>query len=253
MRPNSSLARLSAIALVTLGIVALSPAQILRFLPVTDSIIVSGLNDVPPALKYSIDTSAVGIDSIRIVSAVALYASSIGVRRLIPYCTYIVRDSMRHNEYTLWLLRDPPATPGRILITAKQFTGLFPGKGYLSLVISVAGTPIDSLRVRCIVDIPNAVNNQGGQADNTRFQLMPNYPNPFNGQTAIQYFLPMTEQVSLVVYNLAGQPVRRICEGVQEFGAHTVHFDAQNLPSGIYYLRLKSPTRSSVITMTLVR
>jgi hypothetical protein len=201
MKSNLHLARTTTLVLVTLTLFTRSPAQILKFLPATDSIIILGLNDVPPALKYSVDTSTVGIDSIRIVSAVAMYQTSVSTSHLIPYCTFVVKDSISHNEYSLWLLRDPPATPSRILIKPNQYTGLLPGRGYLSLVVSVTSKPVDSLRVRCVVDIPNGVGNQPDAANDNDFQLVQNYPNPFNGQTSIRYFLPTTESISLHLYN----------------------------------------------------
>jgi hypothetical protein len=240
VKPKSSSARLFRIVLVALGLVAPSSGQILGFLPVTDSIIVSGLNDVPPALIYSVDTSSVGVDSIKIVSAVAMYASSVNFRRSIPYCTFIVRDSNDRNEYTLWLLRDPPATPGRILMSAKQFTGLWPGKGYLSLVVSVAGKPLDSLRVRCIVDIANSVVNQDGHSGNTRLQLMQNYPNPFNPVTSISYQLPGISFVKLAVCDVLGQEVAALIDEVKQPGTYTVIWDASGVPSGTYFYRLQA-------------
>jgi hypothetical protein len=69
-------------------------------------------------------------------------------------------------------------------------------------------------------------------------------PSPFARTTTISYQLGAPAQVSLKVYNIAGQLVRTIREGVQDAGVHAAVWDGwsdQNsqLPSGIYHYRLR--------------
>ncbi len=68
----------------------------------------------------------------------------------------------------------------------------------------------------------------------TGFALKQNYPNPFNPSTTIGYALPHDGLVTLTVFNLLGQSVRILVNGVQAAGAHAVRFDASTLPSGVY-------------------
>ncbi len=85
------------------------------------------------------------------------------------------------------------------------------------------------------------------------YVLESNYPNPFNPQTTIRFGLPTSAQVKLVVYDVLGRQVRLLLDGAREAGTHEVIFEASNLPSGTYLVRLVTPVGSFVQTMQLVK
>ncbi len=75
------------------------------------------------------------------------------------------------------------------------------------------------------------------------YQLGDAYPNPFNGQTAIQFSLAKPSEVVIAIYNLQGQKVRTLLAERQEAGDHTVYWNGQdelNRPvvSGIYLYQI---------------
>jgi len=76
----------------------------------------------------------------------------------------------------------------------------------------------------------------------TRFALMNNYPNPFNLNTNISFTIPENCQISLKLYNIAGQLVKSF-GGIYQAGNHTITWDGTNtrgeeVASGIYFYRL---------------
>jgi hypothetical protein len=70
------------------------------------------------------------------------------------------------------------------------------------------------------------------------FTLLQNYPNPFNPLTKIIYFVPKKSYITLKVYNLLGQEVTSLFEGIQQAGNYTATFDGSGLSSGVYLYRM---------------
>jgi len=71
------------------------------------------------------------------------------------------------------------------------------------------------------------------------FSLYPNYPNPFNSNTVIKYYVPRCELIHLSIYNLIGQEVETLVNEFQSMGEHKIIWNAKGLPSGIYLYELK--------------
>jgi len=80
-----------------------------------------------------------------------------------------------------------------------------------------------------------------------------NYPNPFNPATTIRYSIPQDGFVELSVYNSLGQKVSTLYAGVQTAGDHSAKFDAAELSSGIYLVRLKTNSSVKLHKMLLVK
>jgi len=79
------------------------------------------------------------------------------------------------------------------------------------------------------------------------------YPNPFNPTTVIRYTMPEAGQVSLKVYNILSQEVANLVEESKSAGVHTVNFNANNLPTGIYIARLQAGSKVMSIKLQLVK
>ena len=77
----------------------------------------------------------------------------------------------------------------------------------------------------------------------TAYELHANYPNPFNPSTVINYDLPEASMVRLSIYNILGQEVATLVNGVVEGGYRSVTWNADEkggVPSGIYIYRMQA-------------
>ena len=97
----------------------------------------------------------------------------------------------------------------------------------------------------------------GGSGLPQGFALGQNYPNPFNPSTVIPYQLPTAASVRLEVFNVLGQRVATLVDGVQEGGFHSVHWNAidaagQAVSAGLYFYRLTAGAAEATGRMVLV-
>jgi hypothetical protein len=106
--------------------------------------------------------------------------------------------------------------------------------------------------------IPTDIDNSDDSPLPLVFNLKPNYPNPFNPTTAIDYSIPKHGHVSLAVFNIIGQRVKTIVDGDQSAGNYTVYWDGkdefgQPVASGIYIYRLSAENESKTRKMVLLK
>ncbi len=94
--------------------------------------------------------------------------------------------------------------------------------------------------------------DEGGSVPK-EFSLKQNYPNPFNPTTMIQFELPKESRIRLEVFNIIGQKVATMFEGVKPAGYHDILFDASHLTSGIYIYKLTVPNQTFAKKMVLTK
>ena len=116
--------------------------------------------------------------------------------------------------------------------------------------LNYRGVDIDKLVIH------NGGNYTGDDLSNS-FDLVPknfvlhqNYPNPFNPTTNIQFSVPNLSPVSISIYNLRGEFIEYLVNDVYEPGNYTMHLDAGDYSSGIYFYRLQ--TDNSVFTRKFI-
>ncbi len=92
----------------------------------------------------------------------------------------------------------------------------------------------------------------------TEYSLGQNYPNPFNPETLIEFALPKSSEVTLTIYNVAGQRVATVFSGALPAGRHQVSWNAAGLngadvSSGVYFYRLDADNFTATKKMLLVK
>ncbi len=98
------------------------------------------------------------------------------------------------------------------------------------------------------------------------FKLCQNYPNPFNPTTTISYSIPTPSvivppkagkqsvvNVTLAVYNALGQKIATLVNKEQTPGNYSVRFNAENLPSGVYFYTLRAGNFVTTKKMVLMK
>ncbi len=88
--------------------------------------------------------------------------------------------------------------------------------------------------------------------------LAPNYPNPFNPTTRLEYRLPAVAHVRLAVHDTAGRLLRVLVDGERAAGEHALSWDGRaadgrELPSGVYFCELRAGSERQVRKLVLAR
>lgn len=79
------------------------------------------------------------------------------------------------------------------------------------------------------------------------------YPNPFNAAATVRFDLAKSQQVRIGVYNVNGQLVTELVNGVKSAGQHELSFDGSELASGTYIVRMEAGRKVQCQRMTLVK
>lgn len=84
----------------------------------------------------------------------------------------------------------------------------------------------------------------------SELKLGPVYPNPFNATMTVSFAVPQADNVSVVLFDLLGRQVAELASGHFAAGTHRLQWSAQNVGTGIYFLRLQSGAQT--LTMKVV-
>ena len=102
----------------------------------------------------------------------------------------------------------------------------------------------DSVIVTSLENYPTLINS---------FYLFQNNPNPFNSFTRIQYFIPKSDKVQIKVYDILGNELQTLINEYKHAGIYEVNFDANNLPSGVYFYRLTTGAFTDTKKLVLLK
>lgn len=115
-----------------------------------------------------------------------------------------------------------------------------PGRGY-----DTYGCLLDIDKITPVAEIHAVVPSD--------FALFQNYPNPFNPTTTISYEVPRRSHVTIYVYNVLGQKVATVVDGVRSAGNYRAVFDGSRLASGVYFYRLNAGNYTLTRKLMLIK
>ncbi len=146
----------------------------------------------------------------------------------ISITSFIVKSSA---EIQVNIAINPAATIGPRTVT---ITNAAPGGGSASLTngFTVTSDPATSVE-----------GNLGIIPD--KYVLQEAYPNPFNPSTRIRYGVPENSKIKLDVHNMLGNVVAELVIGERSKGMYELQWHADNLPSGVYLIRLNAESTES--------
>ena len=150
-----------------------------------------------------------------------------------PFTRFLLDESIREWQVVEVPL-DYPGLEGPI--ESIEITGWLQGTFYLDEIELLPRPRSPSV---------TAVQESRESALPAAFSLQQNYPNPFNSGTVIRFELPEAGKTELAVYNLVGQKVTKLVDGMRDAGSYTVRWagrdaNGRDLASGVYLYRLRA-------------
>jgi len=97
-----------------------------------------------------------------------------------------------------------------------------------------------------IYQTPTSLQMKADISHPSSMALFQNYPNPFNPRTHIAYSLNAPGMVTLDVFNIQGERIKRVMRKQQVSGNYSLNFNASDLASGIYIYRMRMESAGHV-------
>ncbi|MBD3232935.1 MAG: T9SS type A sorting domain-containing protein [candidate division Zixibacteria bacterium] len=94
---------------------------------------------------------------------------------------------------------------------------------------------------------------RGYQSPEKSLVLYPNYPNAFNSNTQIEFYIREKGHIIVDIYNLMGQRVERLVDKTMDVGNHSIIWNASTVPAGVYFCRLRNHNESVIRKMCLLK
>ncbi len=174
---------------------------------------------------------------------------------------FVVSDSMGDGHIRVQNIRDYGVVSDTIIfdyysLEAVDVQLAFPAGNEVCLyLVDNSGNQLDPPVFDCRMIIGGEIISADPTPDltPTDFSISSAYPNPFNSTLSIQYDVPTPAQVTLNVYDLTGRVVTTLVNGIQPSGSHSTSWQADNFPSGLYFLNLRSGTHSESRKIVLLK
>ena len=155
---------------------------------------------------------------------------------------YFTKKELESGVYTIMASHDDSKISIPIEIVGKDANIRISYKG-LDSHGDIVGTTTKSMTIENIPD---------------QFILYPNYPNPFNPQTKIDFALPKASYVSLIIYDIMGREVKKLIESSYEPGFKSIIWNGTNskgnlVGAGMYFYAIQTREFQQIRKMILLK
>jgi hypothetical protein len=147
--------------------------------------------------------------------------------------------SSSNRDSAMFQWTAPGAGTGRVTLYAAGLQGGYSGLNTVLTAVSEEAAPSDA-------DVRES-------AVPTEMTLGPVYPNPFNAMLSISFALPHQQEVSLRLYNVLGQPVAQLANGLFAAGPHRLQWSSERAGTGVYFLQLQSERQTLTIKVVALK
>ena len=215
----------------------------------TVQVTVAGVNDAPGSFALeTIDTVYISLDNIDTDSLALAWDTAMDIED--DPVTYLFTAQ----------LRAPASAGGAVLLDMNMITTLSPARiAYSQLAELTAAQDLVSAELQwnvaaydgqdstlssngpavLVVDIQGILGTEDGVLP-AAYALQQNYPNPFNPATVIRFSVAAKQAASLQIFDITGRLVATIINEPFAPGEHEVTWQAGHLPSGTYFMQMKS-------------
>ena len=134
----------------------------------------------------------------------------------------------------------------------RQFIALYPKHDLAASACVTLGEAIPSDELEKQAELPEYTLNESGTVPD-KYCLYPNFPNPFNPATTIQYDIKKEGRVVIELFTIRGEKVRTLLDEHCKAGSFQLKVDFSGLSSGLYFYRMTCDEFCQIRKMTLVR
>jgi len=227
-----------------------SPMQILIPLPLTYGTSRTGVDTVvadPINNDYTVTTTDIACDGWGDITYPLVLAGEGAPKTVLVSCLRGTQTQVMENySGGVFSSRDKEVSVFYISLDGTLFSVDQPDSNY-------AGGTAEVRSLNYSVRVGTSDVRQVSPAVPEGFALSQNYPNPFNPSTTIRFSLPKSSYVTLKVYNLLGQEIEILVNGLRTAGTYKVEWNSRNLPSGVYFYGLTAGTATATSKMILLK
>ena len=87
----------------------------------------------------------------------------------------------------------------------------------------------------------------------TEFSISEAYPNPFNPTTSLSISMPESGDILVQIFNHKGQIVETLLNGYVEAAEHRLTWDASNVTTGIYFVKVNTGSFIETQKLTYIK